>query len=149
MRNISRYSVHPGITRMGGSVAAAAAYLKQAPGYVVAMYAGSKAALRPLHDALEELAFALGDDVRLCPGKTIVPIYRRHVIAQIKPATKTRIDFGLALGDAKGKGRLVETGGYTRGDRITHRIAVTSIADIDSELKGWLREAYERDTPRR
>ena len=95
-----------------------------------------------MHDALEELALALGPDIRLCPGQTIVPIYRKHVIAQIKPATKTRIDFGLALGALKGKGRLQETGGYAKKDRITHRIAVSSLADLDDELRAWLGRAY-------
>lgn len=140
------YSVHPGIARMGGSAADAAAYLREAPLLVEAMYA-RRPALRPLHDALEKLAFALGKDIRLCPGKTIVPVYRRHVIAQIKPATLTRIDFGLALGAMKGKGRLVETGGLVKGDRITHRVAVTSLDDLDQQLRDWLRQAYDRDAP--
>lgn len=127
---------------MQGADADPAAYLRAAPGMVDAMYA-ARPALRPLHDALEELALALGPDIRLCPGQTIVPVYRKHVIAQIKPATKTRIDFGLALGALKGKGRLLETGGYAKKDRITHRIAVASLADLDDELRQWLRRAYE------
>ena len=121
------------------------AYLAEAEHYVAAMYAGGKAHLRPLHDALEELAFSLGPDIRLCPGKTIVPVYRRHVIAQIRPTTRIRIDFGLALGDTRGRGQLLETGGYAKGDRLTHRIAVDSLAAIDDGLKAWLRRAYERD----
>ncbi len=130
---------------MGRDETTPAAYLAAAPGYVDAMYEGAREALRPLHDALEELALSLGTDVRLCPGKTIVPIYRRHVIAQIKPATRTRIDFGLALGGLKGRGRLLETGGYQKKDRITHRIAVGSPMDIDDVLKAWLIRAYELD----
>jgi hypothetical protein len=130
---------------MGGGEAETRSYLQAAPGFVDAMYAGARAPLRPLHDALEELALSLGPDIRLCPGKTIVPIYRRHVIAQIKPATRTRIDFGLALGGLKGKGRLAETGGFAKRDRITHRISVTGMADLDAELRDWLRRAYEAD----
>jgi hypothetical protein len=30
-------------------------------------------------------------------------------------------------------------------DRITRRIAVTSKADIDGELKQWLKKAWEMD----
>ncbi len=120
-------------------------YLAAAPKYVDAMYAGPRAALRPLHDILESLAFALGPDIRLSPGKTIVPIYRHHVIAQIKPATRTRIDVGLALGGVTGHGRLLETGGYQKKDRISHRIAVSSEQDIDAFLKRWLLRAYELD----
>ena len=145
-RTTSIYSLHPGIERMGGGAAEARAYLKAAPGYVEAMYAGARSALRPLHQALEQLGLALGNDIKLCPGKTIVPVYRRHVIAQIKPATRTRIDFGLALGALPGRGRLLETGGYAKKDRITHRVGIHSMDDIDAELRNWLRMAYERDT---
>jgi hypothetical protein len=140
----SRYSLHPGIARMG-SAAEIASYPADAIEFVEGMYSGSRAALRPVHDALETLALSLGPDIRLCPGKTIVPIYRKHVIAQIKPASKNRIDFGLALGKLSGKGRLIDTGGYEKKDRITHRIAVASLADIDAELTDWLRRAYQRD----
>src|SRR4051812_36912664 len=120
-------------------------YLALAPGMVDAMFAGPKAALRPICDRLLELAMALGDDVKACPCKTILPIYRAHVIAEIKPATRTRVDFGLALRDTKAKGRLIDTGGFAKKDRITHRIPVGSVAEIDAEVEAWLHKAYEMD----
>ena len=120
-------------------------YLKAAPGYVEAMYASGKAGLRPLHDRLVELGRSLGPDVKVCPCQTIVPLYRNHVFAQIKPATRTRIDFGLALGNTKTTGRLLDTGGFAKKDRITHRIPITKPADIDAEVKKWLKVAYDRD----
>ena len=70
------------------------AYLKAAPGYVEAMYAGPKSSLRPIHDALVELGRSLGKDVRVCPCKTMVPFYREHVFAEVKPSSRTRIDLG-------------------------------------------------------
>ena len=75
------------------------AYWKAAERYVEAMFAGPKAKLRPSYDRLLKLGFALGKDVKACPCKTIVPLYRQHVFAQIKPTTNTRIDLGLALGN--------------------------------------------------
>ena len=81
-----------------------------------------------------------------CPCQTIVPLYRNHVFAQIKPTTQTRIDFGLALGDTKKTPkRLIDTGGFAKKDRITHRFEITSLKDIDDEVKKWLKIAYERD----
>ena len=121
------------------------AYLKAAVQYVEEMYAGGKAPLRPLHDRLLQIARSMGRDVRVCPCKTIVPIYRRHVVAQIFPASRTRIDFGLALRDTPASGRLIETGGWEKKDRITHRIPLSSLAEIDSEVERWLRFAYELD----
>lgn len=144
-----RYDPHPGFARMGMKredlEGTHAEYLREADGYVEAMFSGPKAALRPLYDALYDLARSLGKEIKISPGKTIVPIYRTHVIAQIKPSTRTRIDFGLALGDLPATGRLIDTGGFARKDRITHRIEVQSLDDIDDELKAWLRKAYERD----
>ena len=121
------------------------AYLKAAEGYVEKMFAGGKAELRPIYDALLKLGLSIGKDVKACPCQTIVPLYRNHVIVQIKPTTRTRIDFGLALGDMKAKGRLIDTGGFAKKDRITHRIEITSLKDIDDEVKRWLKVAYERD----
>ena len=112
---------------------------------VEAMYSGSKAALRPIHDRLVELALALGNDVTLAPCSTMVPIRRRYVIAQIKPTINTRIDLGLALRETKPTGRLIDTGGFSKKDRITHRMQITSLSEIDGEVKGWLRKAYEMD----
>lgn len=120
-------------------------YLARAAEYVEAMYSGPKAALRPLYDKLYDLARSLGDDIRLSPGKTIVPVYRNHVIAQIKPTTRTRIDFGLALRDTPAKGRLIDTGGFAKKDRITHRIEIAKPADIDSFVETWLKKAYAMD----
>jgi hypothetical protein len=121
------------------------AYLKTAEAWVEAQYAGPRAALRPLYDQLLKLGFSLGKDVKACPCKTMVPFYRKHVFAQIKPSANTRIDLGFALGNMKTPKRLIDTGGYLKKDRITRRIEVKSKADIDDELKQWLKEAYEMD----
>jgi hypothetical protein len=119
-------------------------YLAQAPRYVEEMYA-KKPDLRPIHDALIELGRSMGQDVKVCPCQTIVPLYRNHVFAEIKPSTKTRIDFGFALGDTKASGRLIDTGGFAKKNRITHRIPITEVKEIDAEVKKWLKAAYDRD----
>jgi hypothetical protein len=121
------------------------AYLKAAADYVRAMYDGPKSALRPIHEALMALGRALGRDIKVCPCKTIVPLYRNHVFAQIKPTTNTRIDLGLSLGNMKAPKRLINTGGYEKKDRITHRIEIASAKDIDADVKKWLKTAYELD----
>jgi len=121
------------------------AYLKTAAEWVEAQYSGPRAALRPLYEQLLKLGFSLGKDVKACPCKTMVPFYRNHVFAQIKPATNSRIDLGFALGNTKTPKRLIDTGGYAKKDRITRRIEVRSKADIDDEVKRWLKKAYEMD----
>lgn len=122
-------------------------YLKTAVQYVEDQYSGPKESLRPVYDALLALGRSLGADVKVCPCKTIVPLYRRHVFAQIKPTTNTRVDFGLCLTHYKGKlpKRIIDTGGAAKKDRITHRIELRSISEIDSDVKSWLKTAYNLD----
>jgi hypothetical protein len=121
------------------------AYLQAAEEWVEAMYSGAKKDLRPIHDALLKLGLRIGKDVKACPGKTAVPFYRNHVFAQIKPTTNTRVDLGLALGRTKAPMRLIDTGGYEKKDRITHRIPISKVSDIDDDVTGWLKKAYEMD----
>jgi hypothetical protein len=109
------------------------------------MFAGKKAGLRPIYDRMLALAFKLGKDVRVSPCKTMVPFYRKYVFAQVKPSTSSRVDVGFAFKDLKPTGKLISTGGFEKGDRITHRIPATSIHEIDTEVEKWLRHAYEID----
>lgn len=120
-------------------------YLETAVEYVDALYSNGREGLRPVHDTLVRLALALGDDVRICPCKTIVPLYRKHVFAEIRPRSRKRVDLGFALGDTSAEGRLEETGGFARKDRITHRIPLRGTHDLDAEVERWLRVAYQRD----
>jgi hypothetical protein len=120
-------------------------YLRAAEKYVEEMFAGAKAGLRPIYDALLELGLKLAPDVKACPCKTIVPLYRNHVFAQIKPTTRTRIDMGFALKDTSPVGRLIDTGCFAKGDRISHRIPIASVEEIDQEVKKWLKKAYDMD----
>ena len=119
-------------------------YLKNAEAYVEKMYSGAKEALRPIFDELLALGRSMGADVKVCPCQTMVPLYR-NVFAQIKPTTRTRIDLGLALKDTKVPKRLIDTGGLAKKDRITHRIEITSLKNIDAEVKKWLKIAYDMD----
>ena len=122
-------------------------YFAAAPKYVDDQYAGKKEALRPIYEQLLEHAAKLGADVKACPCKTMVPLYRNHVFAQLKATTNSRLDLGLSLTHYKGKlsQRLVDTGGLAKKDRITHRIQLTSTEQIDQEVVRWLKTAYELD----
>lgn len=121
------------------------AYLRTAEQYVEKMFAGPKQSLRPIYDVLLKAGLGIGKAERACPCQTIVPLYRNHVFAQIKPTTQTRIDIGFALKDMKATGRLIDTGGFAKKDRITHRIPISSVNDIDDEVKHWLKVAYDLD----
>lgn len=123
------------------------AYLKSAEGYVDSMFARGKAGLRPIFDELLKLGADLGPDIKICPCQTMVPLYRQHVFAQIKPSSNGRIDLGLALKDAPLPlaMKLIDTGGLAKQDRITHRFEITKLGDIDAEVRRWLKIAYDLD----
>jgi hypothetical protein len=60
------------------------------------------------------------------------------------------MDFGLALGPLVKQGkklpaRLIDTGGYQKKDRITHRIPLASVDEIDDEVQRWMKTAYDLD----
>ncbi len=131
----------------GGDEDSPEVYLKAAVRYVEAQYAGAKEKLRPIFDELLTLGKSLGKDVKACPCKTIVPLYREHVFAQIKATTNSRIDLGFALTHYKGKlpKRLIDTGGLAKKDRITHRMEITAAEQVDGDVKKWLKTAYELD----
>jgi hypothetical protein len=129
----------------GGDEDTPEVYLKAAVRHIEEQYAGPKEKLRPIFDELLTLGKSLGSDVKACPCKTIVPLYRNHVFAQIKPTTNSRIDLGFALAHFKGKlpKRMINTGGLAKKDRITHRLEITAAEQIDGEVKKWLKTAYD------
>jgi hypothetical protein len=131
----------------GGEEDSPEKYLATAPRYVDEQYSGRKSALRPMFEELLRLGKSIGPDVKACPCKTMVPLFRNHVFAQIKPTTNSRIDFGLCFSTYKGRlpKRLIDTGGLAKRDRITHRIELTSPSQIDGDLEKWLRAAYHLD----
>ena len=105
-----------------------------------AQYKG-KETLRPLYDSLAEAVGAFGSDVDVSPRKTYVTLRRKTQFAIFKPSTKTRLDVGIKLKGVDPEGRLEASGPF--GDMVTHRVRVTDPSEVDKELIGWLRQAYE------
>ena len=70
----------------------------------------------------------------------------RSLGSQVPPhSNRTRIDLGLALKDRPAEGRLIDTGGFAKKDRIMHRIPIERIDQVDAEVARWLGLSYERD----
>ncbi|MDJ1140435.1 DUF5655 domain-containing protein [Marinicella marina] len=108
---------------------------------VVAQYQG-KESLRPIFDQLHKKILALGEDVTVTPKKTTVSFIRKFQFVLVKPATKKRIDLGLKLNNKKITDRLEASGPF--GSMCTHRVQITSLKDVDDELLGWIKAAYEQ-----
>jgi predicted transport protein len=108
---------------------------------VDAQYTGAKAALRPIYDAVVAAVRALGDDATVDPRKTYVSFSRARQFALVQASTRTRVDLGLRLVDPPASERLVPAGSFGSGN-ISHRVSLTTTADVDGELRGWLQAAY-------
>lgn len=112
------------------------------PDLVGSQYAGDKAGLKPIYDALIEAVRGFGSDVEISPKKTYVSLRRSKQFALVQPSTKTRIDVGINLKGMEPRGRLEASGSFNA--MVTHRVRVARPADVDQQLIGWLREAYQQ-----
>lgn len=101
-----------------------------------------KESLLTIYHALIAFITGLGKDISITPKKTSVSIIRKRQFVLIKPATKTRIDLGLKLKGKATTDRLEDSGPF--GTMCTHRVRLTELNQLDTELKGWIREAYEQ-----
>ncbi|MEL7297774.1 MAG: DUF4287 domain-containing protein, partial [Pseudomonadota bacterium] len=107
--------------------------------YLIAtQYSGAKSELKPIHDAIVAFAKTLGQDVEFAPKKASHSLRRKKQFALITPATKTRVDLGVALKGVDPTGRL-----ESYNAMCSHRIRLESLSDFDSEAKDWVRQAYD------
>lgn len=103
-----------------------------------AIYAGPKAGLRPIHDALMARITALGP-FEVAPKKGYLSLRRRKQFAMVGPATNTRIEVSLNLKGVEATERLLA---LPPGGMCPFKVKVMSLAEIDDELLGWIREAH-------
>ena len=97
--------------------------------------------LKPIYEKLIVAIEKFGSDITRTPKKSAVSMIRKKQFALIKPATKTRIDLGLKIKGKPTTARLENSGPF--GTMCTHRVRLTNVDEVDSELIGWLMEAYE------
>jgi len=107
---------------------------------VAEIYSGPKAALRPIHDALMAGLQPLGE-FEIAPKKGYVSLRRKKQFAMIGPGANTRVDVGLNLKDVKATPRLEA---LPPGGMCQYKVKVTDARQVDAELLGWIRQAFER-----
>ena len=108
---------------------------------VAAQYAGNKAALKPIHDALVKMVQGFGTDVEISPKKTCVSLRRSKQFALFQPSTASRVDLGIVLKGVAPAGRLEAAGSFNA--MVSHRVRLASVKDLDAEVKAWLKAAYD------
>lgn len=109
---------------------------------VAEQYAGAKAALRPIYDAVIDAVQKFGPDVEVAPKKANVSLRRNKQFALVQPSTATRFDVGLNLKGVPPAGRLEASGSFNA--MVSHRVRLDSVKGVDRELIGWLKQAYDQ-----
>lgn len=107
---------------------------------IEAMYSGSKAGLKPIHDAILSKIQSFGNDVDLAPKKGYVSVRRSKQFAIIQPSTATRLDVGINLKGVEPTARLESSGSFNA--MLSHRVRISNVNEVDKELIGWLKQAY-------
>jgi hypothetical protein len=103
------------------------------------LYTGPRAALRPIHEQLQEELDRWGEFEWL-PRKSYVSYRRKKQFATIGPATKTQVEVGLNMKGVAATDRLEA---LPAGQMCTYRVRLAEVGQVDAELLGWLRTAYE------
>jgi len=104
-------------------------------------YAGAKADLKPIYDRLAKGVAAFGAEVEFSPKKTYVSLRRSKQFGLIQASTRSRVDVGIQLKGKPAGQRLEASGSFNA--MVSHRVRLSAVDQVDDELLGWLREAYE------
>ena len=80
--------------------------------------------------------------MELAPKKAYVSLRRRKQFGCLQPSTATRFDVGINLKGVAPAGRLEASGSFNA--MVSHRVRVSDVNEVDDELIGWLRQAYDQ-----
>ncbi len=108
---------------------------------LASQYGGAKAGLRPVYDTLAKAVSSFGPDVELAAKKAYVSVRAAKQFAILQPSTAMRLDVGINLKGEPAAGRLEASGSFNA--MVSHRVRVGAAGEVDAELVGWLRRAYD------
>ena len=103
-----------------------------------AIYAGSKAPLRALHECLSAAIDKLGAHEK-APKKAYVSLRRKKQFAMLGPSTKDQIELGLNATNLPASARLKA---MPPGGMCQYTVRLSAPGEIDAELMAWVRSAY-------
>ena len=103
------------------------------------LYAGPKAGLRPIHARLMAAIDKFGP-YEISPKKGYLSLRRKKQFVTIGPATQTRVEVGLNMKGIPATPRLAA---LPAGGICQYKVNLTSAKEVDKELLGWIRQAYD------
>lgn len=104
-----------------------------------AVYAGAKAGLRPLHEAVMVFVSSLGP-FESAPKKAYISLRRKKQFAMVGPATQGAIEIGLNAKDLPAHARLKV---QPPGSMCQATTRISTAQEVDAALKAWIKQAYD------
>lgn len=95
---------------------------------------------KPIYDKLISEIRTFGNDIEIAPKNAYVSLRRKKQFATLNPATKTRFEIGINLKGQEPEGKLEME---KPNSMCSHKISLADISDIDKEVIGWLKAAYD------
>lgn len=95
---------------------------------------------KPLYSKLMNEISKFGTDIEIAPKNAYVSVRRKKQFATLNPVTKTRFEVGINLKGQTPKGKLEAE---KPNAMCSHKIILTDLDDIDSEVIEWIKTAYE------
>lgn len=106
------------------------------------LFSGKKAVwLEPVKTLISRIQ-EFGAGIEAQTNETYVNILiGKKKMAIVQPSSTDRLDIGIKLKGVTPEGRLEASGSWN--NMVTHRVRIADAKEIDAELLGWLRQAYE------
>ena len=114
-------------------------------GYTDQVYAGSKAALRPLHEQVAAVILRLGDDVRAEGRSTYIPFVRKRQFVALAPGPRGTLRIGVRYRQSVPEDvRLSPAKGFAQASHVLHLAGDADDAEVDT-VRPLLQIAYEQN----
>ncbi len=104
------------------------------------IYSGSKAQLRPLHDAVMGVIESFGE-YEVVPKKGYVSLRKKRQFVMVGPGSKGRLEVGLNM---KGIDETEKLIAQPAGGMCQFKVFLSNVSEVNSELADWLRFAYSQ-----
>ncbi len=99
--------------------------------------------LRAVYDAVVAAACGIGPTVVQARKTYVSLVAGRRTFARLRTSTRARVDLGLRLEAPAPHPRLQPS---TIHPTMAWQVALSSVADVDSHVRAWLRRAYEENS---
>jgi hypothetical protein len=109
---------------------------------IAKQFTGEKAVWCKPYDEMMKKLNQFGPDVKPAATDSYISLLRGNKKFGIVQMSTERMDIGIKLKDAEPTGRFAAAGSWNV--MVTHRVQVTEPKQIDNELLGWLKQAYDK-----